>query len=242
MLSFRARIHWQAGERDSATATKERIPSGAYLLGELDELRGALEGGDIERAQSLLPSEDHPGLSTIGQRASRDGLQTLICLARGDEQGARTSFGRWTESYRSLRDTQPMNVLELLDRSGEPMVKLGDDALLEEVAATLAACPDLRGGIGCGFDWLRGSIALRLDRVEDAGRHFRTGVEWASSGDVHFNLIAGRCHQGLAEVAERRGDVEAALKHLDAAGALFAKHGAKLYLDQVIAKKEILRA
>lgn len=51
-----------------------------------------------------------------------------------------------------------------------------------------------------------------------------------------------RCHQGLAEVAERRGDLEGAREHLDVAGELFAKHGTKLYVDQVLAKKEILRA
>jgi hypothetical protein len=43
-------------------------------------------------------------------------------------------------------------------------------------------------------------------------------------------------------VAERRGDLEAAREHLNAAGALFSQHGAKLYLDQVIAKKELLKA
>jgi hypothetical protein len=32
------------------------------------------------------------------------------------------------------------------------------------------------------------------------------------------------------------------MQHLDAAGELFAKHGAKLYLNQVLAKKEILKA
>jgi len=31
-------------------------------------------------------------------------------------------------------------------------------------------------------------------------------------------------------------------QHLDAAGELFAKRGAKLYLDHVIAKKQILKA
>ena len=46
----------------------------------------------------------------------------------------------------------------------------------------------------------------------------------------------------LADVAERRGDIEAAREHLDAAGALFAQHGAKLYLDQVLAKKQFLKA
>ena len=39
------------------------------------------------------------------------------------------------------------------------------------------------------------------------------------------------------------GDVEAARAHIDAAGALFAQHGgARLHLDQVLAKKQFLKA
>jgi len=53
---------------------------------------------------------------------------------------------------------------------------------------------------------------------------------------------AGRCQQGPAEVAERRGDHALAMQHLDAAGALFARHGVELYLDHVLAKREILKA
>ncbi len=89
---------------------------------------------------------------------------------------------------------------------------------------------------------LRGRLALRLDLIDEAEQHFRTGLEWASRPDVRFVIDQGRCHQGLAEVAERRGDLEAAREHLDAAGALFAQHGAKLYLDQVLAKKQFLKA
>ena len=46
----------------------------------------------------------------------------------------------------------------------------------------------------------------------------------------------------LAEVAERRGERERAMEYRDRAGELFSRHGAKLYLDQVLAKKEILKA
>ena len=46
---------------------------------------------------------------------------------------------------------------------------------------------------------------------------------------------------GLAEVAERRVEHEQALEHLDRAGELFSRHGAKLYLDQVLARKGILK-
>ena len=54
----------------------------------------------------------------------------------------------------------------------------------------------------------------------------------------------GRCLQGLAlaNLAERRGDLAAASEHLDAAGELFAWYGAKRYLDQMLARKQILKA
>ncbi len=52
----------------------------------------------------------------------------------------------------------------------------------------------------------------------------------------------GRNLQGLAELAERRGEQQQAMEHLDGAGELFSRYGAKLYLDQVLAKKQILRA
>ena len=79
-----------------------------------------------------------------------------------------------------------------------------------------------------------------LDRVDDAERWLNTGLEWASKWGV--DTFAGRNLCGLAEVAERRGDHALAMQHLDAAGELFAKRGAKLYLDQVIAKKSVLGA
>ncbi len=55
-------------------------------------------------------------------------------------------------------------------------------------------------------------------------------------------MEAGRCLQGLGEVAERRGDHAAAMPPLDRAAALFQQHEAALYLRQVLAKKEILKA
>ena len=115
----------------------------------------------------------------------------------------------------------------------------------EPVAAESSSWTQWRAGFvggvsGTGPDYLRGAIALKLDRVDDAERWFNIGLEWASKWGL--DTIIGRNLYGLAEVAERRGDHALAMQHLDAAGALFAKRGAKLYLDQVIAKKSVLGA
>ena len=79
-------------------------------------------------------------------------------------------------------------------------------------------------------------------QLDEAEQHFNTGLEWASRPDVRFVIDQGRCLQGLADVAERRGDHALAMEHLDAAGALFARYGAKRYLEQVLAKKQFLKA
>jgi hypothetical protein len=86
----------------------------------------------------------------------------------------------------------------------------------------------------------RGALALRLGEIDAAERHYLEGLDWARRPDVRFGLVEGRCLQGLADVAEARGEHSKAAEYLDAAGAKFAEYGAKLYLDQVLAKKSLL--
>ena len=120
-------------------------------------------------------------------------------------------------------------------------MRLGTDDVVRELYGRLTEQPPLRVTPLGTLDHLRGRLALRLDRpFNEAEQHFRTGLEWCER--ERCPVEAGRNLQGLAEVAERRGDHRAAMHHLDAAGALFAKHGAKLYLDQVLAKKLLLGA
>jgi hypothetical protein len=125
--------------------------------------------------------------------------------------------------------------------SAEVVAWMGDKTLAEHWYDELSPMPARwGGGISGSLDRSRGLLALRLDLADDAEMYFERALEWCESEKCPVE--AGRCHQGLADVAERRGDLESAREHLDAAGELFAKHGAKLYLDQVLAKKEILKA
>ena len=83
------------------------------------------------------------------------------------------------------------------------------------------------------YDFARG-------RVDDAERRYRETLTWAER--ERCPLDEGRTHLGLADIAEHRGNHPDALDHLEAAGAIFARHGLTYYLNQVLAKKEILKA
>jgi class 3 adenylate cyclase len=71
--------------------------------------------------------------------------------------------------------------------------------------------------------------------VDEAAEHYQSSLAWCER--ERLPIEAGRCLQGLAEVAERRGERAEALQMLDRAAALFQQHGARLYLDRVITRK-----
>ncbi|MGI8927182.1 MAG: adenylate/guanylate cyclase domain-containing protein, partial [Tepidiformaceae bacterium] len=88
---------------------------------------------------------------------------------------------------------------------------------------------------GIGIDPARGQLALRLGLVDEAEQAFNDGLEWAEREDCPVEL--GRNLQGLAAVAESRGDIAGALTLLDRAAGQYQPRGVKLFLDQVIAAK-----
>jgi DNA-binding CsgD family transcriptional regulator len=95
---------------------------------------------------------------------------------------------------------------------------------------------------GGPYVWPRGSwdrlgavVYLLCGLVDDAERLLRAGLEWCER--ERCPIEAGRCLQGLADVAERRGQRRLALQHLERAAALFEQYGANLYLRQVRAKE-----
>lgn len=95
-------------------------------------------------------------------------------------------------------------------------------------------------GTAYGLDQLRGALALRLGLVDEAAGHYQTGLDWAER--ERCPIEQGRCLQGLAEIAERRGQHAEAAQLLDRAATIFQQHGVRLYLQQVLTKKQILKA
>jgi len=166
-----------------------------------------------------------------------------LFLARGEGARARELFDEWFAQLKFPNEADSSLPARLVD-AGDALVASGRDDVLTSVYAYLVDRASFRLSpfSGESADALRGLLALRLGDTDAAERHYRDGLEWAQRPDVRFGLVEGRCLQGLADVAEARGDHTLALEHLDAAGAKFAEYGAKLYLDQVLAKKEFLKA
>jgi hypothetical protein len=232
----RARLRWRReGAADIAAEIDELLPSltVAWLRMEM-----ALEQGKVADASAALPPADHPTLGVTGFRAADLGLRCRVLLAGEDLLAAREAFVTWHDFFNTVDALDRLNALSGVD---DALCVLADRNLLERIAAEYESWTQWRMGlIGGSPDCLRGAIALKLNRVDDAERWFRIGLEWAQRWGV--DTFAGRSLYGLAEVAERRGNHAIAMQHLDGAGALFAKRGAKLYLDQVIAKKSVLGA
>ena len=239
-----ASVAWRRGEWAQAEQQLAAVDVNAHIQALPVPAAMALADGETATALRLLPGDDHP--AAIGwpllQAAA---LRVQVLLLAGDGEAARAALGPllagWDREYSTER-------LVLLGYADVAIAALAEEPHARALAAYLEHVPKLRcypgpaGGLG-NPDVLRGALALRFGDLDAAEQHFCTGLEWASMPDVRFVVDQGRCLQGRAEVAERRGDLEAARTHLDAAGALFAAHGgARLYLDQVLAKKQILKA
>lgn len=234
------RIHRHRNKRDDFIAL---VTEGPDYLASLTLTVDSLVRGDVADAARLLPRRDHP------DRPMNDpGLlsaQVQVLLGQGEREAAERAFSEWRASIEPQHLIGPADAARAYVTAGEAIVLLGDTPLLEEAYRLLCEFQWLRLASwteGEAADVVRGMLASRLGDPAAARKHFEEGLAWARRTDVRFGLVEARCHQGLAEVAEREGDHALATQHLDVAGELFAQYGAKLYVDQVIAKKEILKA
>ena len=199
--------------------------------------------GDIDGALALLPDE-----------AAAAGLPAFLTLIHGTRARVLVNagqHGRARQELRVVRDAWDalqfatthegvalgFSGLAVLD---EALTQVGDDTLLRAVDAfrredPYASQQNYFAFGGRTMQRIYGDVALRLDQLEEAERLYRAGLAWCER--ERCPVEAGRCLHGLAEVAERRSDPTEALSLFDRAAVLFREHGAKLYLDRVIAAK-----
>jgi DNA-binding CsgD family transcriptional regulator len=97
----------------------------------------------------------------------------------------------------------------------------------------------LRFAVYGSFDRLRGVLALSLDRLDEAEQRFRIGRDWALR--EHCEAEAGRCELGLADVAERRNQHEAAARLVGSALERLKAHGGVLDVRRAQERLDQLR-
>jgi class 3 adenylate cyclase len=219
------------GDTGRARALADGISGRTYvrnrLLTELAEVEGQL--GEVNE---FLPAPALAG-TVPGWQVDVHGTRARALFHAGDLVRAGEEFSAWSEI--AARLPQHGGGVTSRARLGPALAALGSDELVRSTYEVLTRYPAVRQWGTQSFDDTRGQLALRLGLVEEARQHYRTGLGWAEREGAP--VIAGQSHQGLAEVAIRRGETAEAMHHLDQAADLFQQHGAKLYLDQVIAKK-----
>jgi tetratricopeptide (TPR) repeat protein len=223
-----ADVAYQRGDFEQARALLREAPRGGYLPA-LVAARLAQVAGERADPEDLLPPPAAGG-GVPAALTQIHGARARVYFQAGDLPRARQEFDAWAEVV-SASGITAMNA----GWTGPALAALGDDETVRRTYDLLCSEPWLRATFAQGADELRGTLAMRLGLVDEAEQHFRTGLEWCER--ERRPVEAGQCHQGLAEVAVRRGETAEAMRHLDQAAELFQQYGAKLYLDQVIAKK-----
>jgi DNA-binding CsgD family transcriptional regulator len=197
----------------------------------------AERAGALDEAVRLLPPRETAG-GVPGFMSLLFGCRARILLRAGRREEARQEFEAWWDASKHLTYTlflPGMCIEECLTEFGtREAVELAYRRTGELSWRRYIPLAHLSN------DRARGMLALHLGLLDEAEQHYRAGVEW--SGRERCPVELGRCHQGLADVADCRGDPATARKHLNEAVEQFTSIGAKLYLDQVAAKLAALPA
>jgi len=217
------------------TLAEERAGDVGYPIPLLKARRAEMEG-DHERALNLLPDPAVAGGFPMFLSHVLAGRARVMFNAGRTEQ-ARQEFTQMREI--TLVDSNPM--LTALDYLDEVLPRLADDAFIEAAEQQMqrwheTPTPAFYDSVAANCSArVFADIALHRGLVDDAAERYRRSLAWCEREGLPIE--AGRCLQGLAEVSERRGERAEALQLLDRAAALFQQHGARLYLDRVIATK-----
>ena len=192
--------------------------------------------GELTRAIALLPDLSAAGGVPV-YLAQIHAVRARVLLNAGRVGEAQQEFSWMCESLRDFPLAESFDGMafnfHVLGALDEALPALGGDAYMRGVDS-LGVVPAIDFAGRNGYRILA-DLSLHLGQTAEAERRFQAALDWAER--ERCPIEAGRCLQGLAEVAERRGNLAEALRYLDRASVLFQQHGAKLYLNQAIGKK-----
>jgi tetratricopeptide (TPR) repeat protein len=194
---------------------EERAADASFFIPMLMASRLEL-AGDLEGAVAVLPRPEESGgfpvfLNYIHATRAR------VFLNAGREEEARAEFEGCVEATRRDPTTRAAfggavsgSAATAMD---EAFPVLADRSLTEAILESGLQYKEYFQDTGRGARRVLGSAALSLGDVDIAEQCYREALEWSER--ERCPIEAGRCHYGLAEIAEQRGPVSDALQHLD---------------------------
>lgn len=217
----------------------------------LDEAEGALSEGAwpavAETARAVLaidPGNEDAGAYLRMAQANMDGTSSSLVPPTNlaTTSGAPMAGAVTPETFGNGR----CEVVKFLGEGGRKKVYLARHVLLDrQVAFALIKTEGLH-------DAARERITRHAQTMGRLGSHpnlvsvYDLREHTDAQGQVQpygrCPVEEGRCHQLLADVLRRKSDDLEAACHLDAATTLFQRHGARLYLDQALEQRALLKA
>lgn len=217
-----ARCDW-----DTCDRLLDSIIGGADFRADLFRMWIAELRGDVERAKSLLVDSQRAGGSGDGLAQVHGGRAGV--LYRAGQHGA--ALAELEVMLRSANG-EHQNLEHYVPACVDAIVALCDDETIEACVRDMQPSDDPHRRFDSGFvystlqgralHYSHGALALRLGRDDEAAARFAEGVAWAER--ERCPLDAAACHEGLAQVAARRGDAEAADRESGLAVRLRERH------------------
>lgn len=218
-----ARCDW-----DTCDRLLTSIVGGSDFRADLFRMWIAELRGETERAQSLLVDPQRGG-------GSGDGLAQIHSARAGVLYRAGQHGAAHAELEVMLRSAngEHQSLEHYLPACVDAMVALCDDATIRDCVREMDdPSSDQQRRFDSGFvystlqgralHYTRGALVLRLGRDDEAATHFESGIAWAERERCPLDEAA--CHEGLAQVATRRGDADAADRHSRSAVELRERH------------------
>jgi tetratricopeptide (TPR) repeat protein len=175
--------------------------------------------GDAGAARALLVDPQRAGGSPDAAAQIHSG-NAGVQYRLGEHGVARAELAAMVENCRAENEDE-----HYLPAAVDAILALADEDVIAEFDRRIAPAERKRGGAyvystlqGRALHYGRGVLALRLGREGEAARWFESGLTWAER--ERCPLDAAACHEGLAQLATRRGDAETADRHSQEAMAL----------------------
>lgn len=189
--------------------------------------------GEAPDAPLVAPIEIAAGVPVLERPVFA--LRARAALFQGDSTAAEEAVARWSELQ--VGHTVIGHGGAICDGA---LQACGTRPMIEAYAGFLARWPTARASVSSSLDRFRGSLALKLGRLNEARGHLESALAWCERSGCFVE--AARTRRDLASLLVKEGDVAAARGQLETALGVFAEYGAGGYAAEARDYLESLEA